>query len=65
MGTKVDELTGLISGDELGTEMEGLISKGDDFAVVTMDIDGLFVLNRDYGHEAAAVLISIVVLKVQ
>ena len=47
-----DKLTGLISGVELNGEMEALIAKGDDFALVALDIDNLLILNRDYGHEA-------------
>lgn len=52
MGRPIDTLTGLISGVELNSEMEALIAKGDDFVLILLDIDGLLVLNRDYGHEA-------------
>ena len=52
MSKPTDTLTGLISEAELNTEMETLIAKGEEFALVIMDIDKLLVLNRDYGFEA-------------
>jgi len=52
MDRPIDKLTGFISGVELNTELEALIAGGGEFALITMDIDGLFVLNRDYGHDA-------------
>lgn len=51
MDKPMDSLTGFISGTELGDEMDKLIKKNDDFAFVMLDIDMLFALNRDYGHE--------------
>jgi diguanylate cyclase (GGDEF)-like protein len=52
MERSIDKLTGLFAGIELNSEMETLIAKGDDFALVALDIDNLLVLNRDYGREA-------------
>jgi len=52
MDRPIDKLTGLVSGVELNSEMERLIVKGDEFALVFVDIDELFSLNRDFGHDA-------------
>ena len=52
MNKPIDKLTGLISGVELEIEMDALIAKCDEFALVVLDIDELFALNRDYGHGA-------------
>ena len=52
MDRPIDTLTGLTSGVELNSEMEALIAKGGEFALVKTDIDWLSTLNRDYGHEA-------------
>ena len=48
----VDVLTGLLLDGEMYPAMESLISEKDEFAVITLDIDGLLVLNQDFGHEA-------------
>ena len=52
MERPIDALTGLYSGEAIDGDMEALISGGKEFSLIIMDIDGLFVLNRDYGHEA-------------
>ncbi len=52
MERPIDTLTGLISGVELTSEMDALIKKGGEFALVLLDIDMLFALNRDFGLEA-------------
>ncbi|MDR1688687.1 MAG: diguanylate cyclase [Clostridiales bacterium] len=52
MDRPIDMLTGLLSGAEFYPEMENLIALGEDFALIVLDIDELFVLNRDFGHEA-------------
>ena len=60
MDKPIDTLTGLISGVELDTEMEGLIAKGGEFALIVMDIDGLFALNRDFGHKAGDAVFKLI-----
>ena len=52
MDRPIDTLTGLLSGVELNSEMEALIAKSDEFALILMDIDELLAINRDYGNEA-------------
>ena len=52
MNKPIDKLTGLISGTELNTEMEKLIAKGDEFAVIFIDIDELMKINLNHGHDA-------------
>ena len=52
MDKPIDTLTGLISGVELYSEMETLIAEGGEFSLIVLDIDELFVLNRDFGYEA-------------
>jgi diguanylate cyclase (GGDEF)-like protein len=52
MDRPIDKLTGLISEVELNTEIETLIAKGNEFALIFLDIDNLFALNRDFGHDA-------------
>ena len=52
MERPVDKLTGLISGAVIYPEMEALIARGSEFAVVFIDIDGLYAINRGFGREA-------------
>jgi len=52
MDRPIDSLTGLISGVELNTDIEALIEKGGDFAYAKVDVDMLFNINRDFGHDA-------------
>lgn len=52
MDRPIDSLTGLISGVELNNEMEALIAKSEEFAYALVDVDNLFAVNRDFGHEA-------------
>ena len=52
MDRPIDTLTGLVSGVELNSEMETLIAKDDVFAFISLDIDNLTSLNRDFGREA-------------
>ena len=52
MDRPIDSLTGLVSGVELNDEMEALIANGDEFAYAKLDVDTLFDINRDFGHEA-------------
>ena len=51
MERSIDALTGLVSGVELNAEMEKLIAIGNEFAYSMVDIDQLFNINRDFGHE--------------
>jgi diguanylate cyclase (GGDEF)-like protein len=60
MNPSIDELTGLLSGETLYDEAEALIAKGGDFALVSMDMDGLFVMNRDFGHAAGDAVIHMI-----
>ena len=60
MDRPIDKLTGLTSGVELYAEMEKLIEKGKEFALIFIDIDNLFNLNRDFGHEAGDAVISMI-----
>ena len=52
---------GFIPGVKLNSEMEALIKKDEEFALVVLDIDGMFALNRDYGREAGDTVIGIIV----
>ena len=52
MEKPIDLLTGLISGVELQTEMSALIAKGGEFSLITLDIDMLSAINREYGLDA-------------
>ena len=52
MEKAIDTLTGLPFGTELNNEMEALIEKGDEFALILLDIDELYATNRDYGMDA-------------
>ncbi len=52
MNKSMDALTGLISGVELDSEMEALITNEKEFSFVMLDIDTLLDINRDYGYEA-------------
>ena len=52
MDRPIDTLTGLISGVELYSEMDGQIVKGGEFALIVLDIDQLLEINRDFGHGA-------------
>ena len=52
MERPMDSLTGLISGVELNADMDALITKGGEFSYIVLDIDALFAINRDYGHDA-------------
>ena len=56
----IDKLTGLFSGVELNAEMEALIVKGIEFSLIMLDIDGLFVLNRDFGIEAGDAIFRLI-----
>ena len=60
MEKPIDNMTGLIAGSELYPEMDALIAKNAEFALVFIDIDMLFALNRDYGHAAGdAVILTV------
>jgi len=52
MDKPIDKLTGMISGVELNADMEALINEGKEFAVVSIDIDNLMAINKDFGHDA-------------
>ena len=52
MDRPIDRLTGLISGVELSSDMEALIAKRAEFALLTIDIDMLSNINRDFGLKA-------------
>jgi len=52
MDRPIDKLTGLISTVELTTEIEVLIAKGKEFSLIMLDIDNLFAINQDFGHDA-------------
>ena len=58
MGTdrEIDKLTGLLRGEILYPEMEMLMSKGEEFTLVLLDMDGLYATNRDFGNEAGDAL---------
>lgn len=60
MDKNIDKLTGLFSGAELNAEMETLMAEEGEFSLITLDIDGLFVLNRDYGIEAGDAIFRLI-----
>jgi diguanylate cyclase (GGDEF)-like protein len=60
MNNNYDKLTGLVSGVELNAEMEALIVKGIEFSLIILDIDGLLVINRDYGVEAGDAIFRLI-----
>jgi len=60
MDKPIDKLTGLISGVELNSEMESLIAKGEEFSLIVIDIDMMFNINRDFGHDAGDAVILLI-----
>ena len=57
---RIDKLTGLISGAVIYSEMEALIEKGREFALIVMDMDGLYNINRDFGNEAGDAIFRVI-----
>ena len=60
-----DLLTGLTSGAELHTEMNALIAGGSEFSLITLDIDELSIINRDYGFEAGDEIFRLIAKKIK
>jgi len=60
MERPIDKLTGLVSGVELNNEMETLIARGGEFALAVLDVDNMFAMNRDFGHDAGDAVINLI-----
>ena len=60
MERQYDKLTGLIPDTELKGEMDALILRDEEFALIAMDIDNLSPINRDFGNEAGDALIRLI-----
>ena len=64
MDRQIDALTGLISGAELNAEMEALIEKGDEFALVKLDIDNLMPINQNFGIDAGNAIFRLIAARI-
>ena len=60
MDKATDKMTGLVFGAELNSEMETLIARGSEFSLIAIDIDMLFNINRDFGHDAGDAVILLI-----
>ena len=60
MDRPIDKLTGLVSGVELNSEMEKLIARDGEFSLIAIDIDMMFDINRDFGHDAGDAVILLI-----
>ena len=56
----MDKLTGFIPEKELYGEMEALINKNGEFALIAVDLDDFYSINRDFGREAGDDVIRLV-----
>jgi diguanylate cyclase (GGDEF)-like protein len=60
MDRPIENLPGFISGAELYPTMDAYITKGEEFALIVLDIDGLYEINKQFGHEAGNAVIYLI-----
>ena len=59
-----DKLTGLKSGTLFYPDMETLISKEEEFALLEMDIDNFMLVNNDHGHEVGDAVLRFIAMQI-